>query len=484
MALKKSTPHVLIFPYPSQGPLNCMMKLAELLAIAGLHVTLLNTEDTQRRLFLSSASLPTIPLLRFKSIPDGLPDDPPRDASLLIDVAKSLNMNSRLLLPNLLLTMTSEDSSDGFPPVTCVIADGFLPSVVDLAEEIGLPCLSFRTPSACSIWACLCIPKLLQKGVLPFGEGVDFDELVQGVPGMEGFLRRRDLPEFFRRAKNADDPELKFMATVTAYSSKARGFILNTTEVLESTAVHHIRSQIPVTYAVGPLHAILESYRSACGTTDASPHTSSLWQEDTACLKWLDSQPDKSVVYVSFGSLTTLMQEELHAFYSGLVNSGHKFLWVLRPDMVQGPERIDEIKRSLSEEQGMIISWAPQQKVLAHQAVGCFLTHSGWNSTLESIIEGVPMLCWTFFLDQQINSRFVSEIWQIGLDMKDIRNREMVEKMVRQMMEGESAARFRQSAQNMADKVKQSIAEGGSSFREFHRLIEDIKSMSNSVVLN
>ncbi|KAF3338340.1 7-deoxyloganetic acid glucosyltransferase-like protein [Carex littledalei] len=323
MAANKNNPHVLIFPYPSQGPLNCMMKLAELLAVAGLHVTLLNTEDTHHRLSLSSASLPTIPLLRFKSIPDGLPDDQPRDASLLIDVAKSLNMNSRLLLRDLLLAKPSGDTSDAFPPVSCVIVDGFLPFVVDLSEEIGLPCLSFRTPSACSIWAYLCTPKLFQNGELPFREGVDLDELVKGVPGMEGFLRRRDLPEFFRGVKTADDPKVKFMATVSAYSGKTRGFILNTTEVLESTAVHHIRSQIPVTYAVGPLHAILKSYRSACGSTDASSYTSS-----------------------------------------------------------------------------------------------------------------------------------------------------------------ESAARFRQSARDMADAVKESIAEGGSSFREFHRLIEDIKSMSNSVVLN
>lgn len=380
--------------------------------------------------------------------------------------------------------MRKEDSSDGFPPITCVIVDGFLQTVVDLAQEIGLPCLSFRTPSACSIWAYLCIPKLLENGELPFAEGVDLDEFVKGVPGMEGFLRRRDLPEFFRGAKDEDDPELKFMATVTAYSGKARGFILNTTEVLESTAVHHIRSQIPVTYGVGPLHAILQLYRSAGGSTDTSPYTSSLWQEDTTCLKWLDSQPDKSVVYVSFGSLTTPTREQLHEFCSGLVNSGHKFLWVLRSDMVRDPGWADEIKRSLPEEQGKIISWAPQQKVLAHRAVGCFLTHSGWNSTLESIIEGVPMLCRPFFLDQQINSRFVSEIWRIGLDMKDIHNREVVENMVRKMMEGESAARFRQSARDMANAVKESIAEGGSSFREFNRLIEDIKSMSNSVVLN
>jgi UDP:flavonoid glycosyltransferase YjiC (YdhE family) len=147
--------------------------------------------------------------------------------------------------------------------------------------------------------------------------------------------------------------------------------------------------------------------------------------------------------------------------------------------MVRDPGWTDEIKRSLSEEQGRIISWAPQQKVLGHRVIGCFLTHSGWNSTLESIIEGVPMLCWPFFLDQKKNSRFVSEIWKIGLDMKDIPNREVVEKMVREMMEGELAARLRRSAQDMANAVKESIAEGGSSFREFQRLVDDIKSMSN-----
>ncbi|KAJ3705939.1 hypothetical protein LUZ61_009644 [Rhynchospora tenuis] len=145
MAPMKNTPHVLIFPYPSQGPLNCMMKLAELLAISGLHVTLLNTDNTSRRLCLSSTSLPTTPLLRFKSISDGLPEDQPRDASLLIDLAESLNKNSSLLLRDMMLALRSDDSSDGFPHVTCVIADGYLPSVVDLAKDVGLPCLSFRT---------------------------------------------------------------------------------------------------------------------------------------------------------------------------------------------------------------------------------------------------------------------------------------------------------------------------------------------------
>ncbi|KAJ3677040.1 hypothetical protein LUZ60_002764 [Juncus effusus] len=363
-----NTPHVLIFPYPSQGPLNCMMKLAELLAINGLHVTLLNTSDTHHRLILSAASLPKNPLLRFKFIPDGLPDDQPRDASLLVGVAESLDKTAKTLLRDLLVNMGgngSDSSSEcNFPPITCIIADGFMPFVVDVAEEIGIPCLSFRTPSACSIWAYLCIPNMLQNGELPF-DGADLDELVKGVPGMEGFLRRRDLPEFCRHVKGPDDSELKFMATITANSGKARGFILNTTDVLESTAVDHIRSQIPTTYAIGPIHALLKRYQHFGANV-----SSSLWREDETCVKWLDSQADMSVVYVSFGSLTQITHKELRELYAGLVNSSHKFLWVLRPNMIQNEEWTNEIKRSLSEEQGKIVSWAPQKQVLAHKGSG------------------------------------------------------------------------------------------------------------------
>ncbi|TKY69965.1 7-deoxyloganetic acid glucosyltransferase [Spatholobus suberectus] len=81
-----------------------------------------------------------------------------------------------------------------------------------------------------------------------------------------------------------------------------------------------------------------------------------------------------------------------------------------------------------------MVGWAPQEEVLAHKAIGGFLTHSGWNSTLESVVAGVPMICWPYFADQQINSRFVSEVWKLGLDMKDVCDRHVVEKMVNDLM--------------------------------------------------
>lgn len=116
-----------------------------------------------------------------------------------------------------------------------------------------------------------------------------------------------------------------------------------------------------------------------------------------------------------------LKWEELMEFWYGLVNSGQRFLWVRRPDSIAGEEEgevpSDVVKGT--RERGYLVGGAPQEEVLAHPAVGGFLTHNGWNSTLETILEGVPMICWPFFADQQINGRFVGKVWKLGLDTKD-----------------------------------------------------------------
>ena len=125
------------------------------------------------------------------------------------------------------------------------------------------------------------------------------------------------------------------------------------------------------------------------------------------------------------------------------------------------------------------MDWAPQEEVLAHPAVGGFLTHGGWNSTLESIVAGVPMICWPYFSDQQLNSRFVSHVWKMGMDMKDTCDRITVEKMVRDVME-ERRAEFTKSVDAMAKLARSSLSEGGTSYCNFNRLIEDIRLMSDS----
>lgn len=175
-----------------------------------------------------------------------------------------------------------------------------------------------------------------------------------------------------------------------------------------------------------------------------------------------------------------MSRDELVEFWHGLVDSGKRFLWVVRPDLVEGKvkEEIQELGKE-TRERGCVVGWAPQEEVLAHPAVGSFLTHSGWNSTLESGAAGVPMICWPLFADQQVNCRFVDEVWRIGLDMKDKLGRSVVERMVRDVMEGERAAELRRSAGEMAEHARRSVQEGGPSYKDMENLVKHIKAISS-----
>uniref|UniRef100_A0A0E0F417 Uncharacterized protein n=1 Tax=Oryza meridionalis TaxID=40149 RepID=A0A0E0F417_9ORYZ len=122
-----------------------------------------------------------------------------------------------------------------------------------------------------------------------------------------------------------------------------------------------------------------------------------------------------------------------------------------------------------------VVPWAPQRGVLRHRAVGCFLTHSGWNSTAEGVAEGVPMVCWPFFVDQQINSRLVGAVWGNRVDMKDACERGVVERSVKEAME---SGEIRRSARRLAEQVKRDTGDGGSSALEFERLVGFIRELS------
>ncbi|KAJ0978851.1 hypothetical protein J5N97_014325 [Dioscorea zingiberensis] len=482
--------HVLIFPFPAQGHVTPMLSLAEILSLSGLRITFLNTEHNHRRLLRHSPALSGFARLRnfrFLTIPDGLPEDDPRLSINFFKVQDSMMTSSRDRYKELL---TQE--IDGWPPVTCVVADGILHLANDVADEVGVPTLVFRTSSPCSCWVYQSLPILLHEGVIPFPEECDMDEMVCGVEGMEGIVRRRDLPSFMRFAKSADEHIIKFISTLNSHAIRGKGFILNSFEALDPTLLSIMRSYYPTIYTVGPLHLHVTSFISNYNEEEAeeeevdyksSSGSTSLWQEDRTCMTWLDNQRDKSVVYVSFGSVAVVSREQLNEFWQGLVNSGHRFLWAVRRDMVvsQGEEMMngtavaEELEKG-TKERGCMVDWAPQEEVLAHRAVGCFLTHSGWNSTLEGLVAGVPMICWPYFADQMINSRFTSEVWRIGVDMKDRCDRITVERMVREVMEGESALRLRSSAAKMGELARKSVEEGGTSRADLESLVRYIKS--------
>ncbi|KAK9061126.1 hypothetical protein SSX86_018306 [Deinandra increscens subsp. villosa] len=424
-------PHVLMFPLPLQGPVNAMFKLAELLCLSGFHITFLLTDHIHTQLLKYSnihSRFNAYPGFRLETISDGLPENHPRSGAELMDLFNSLKIKTMILFKDLLTS--GKLNSDLRRPVTCIIADGSMGYACDVANGVGLPVIYVRTFSACCLWVFFCLPKLIESGEIPF-VGNDLDRPIKSIPGMEGFIRHRDLP-IFCRTRNLSDPILNLylqnLPEITE-CSRAHGLILNTFDALEGPILDQIRAFCPNLYSVGPLHSHLK--HQLLGQSSPSLSSSnSLWKEDMSCITWLDSQPPNSVLYVSFGSLAVMPKEQYIELWHGLVNGGFHFLWVIRPNSVASD--LTNIPSELSkgtEERGFIVEWAPQEEVLAHKAVGGFLAHGGWNSTLESVIEGVPMICWPYFLDQQVNSRYVDEVWKLGRDMKDTCDRVIVEKV-------------------------------------------------------
>ncbi|KAL5733123.1 hypothetical protein ACOSQ2_032815 [Xanthoceras sorbifolium] len=465
------SPHVLIFPAPFQGHVNSMLNLAELLSLSGLAVTFLNSDHNHRRLLQYtdvSARFAQYPGFQFQTISDGLAADHPRSGLRLMEMFDAMSSNSRPLLKDLLV--------ESRQPVNCIIGDGIMGWVIDVADEVKIPVIHFRTIGACCFWIYFCIPEVIRAKELPMRENEDMDRLITTVPGMETFLRLRDLPSSCRVSDNTTNLGFQLFMNETQRSLRVNALILNTFEELEEPILSQIRTKFSNIYTIGPLHLHLKTRLIGSNTTTSFNQSSnSFWEVDRSCIAWLDKQPPRSVIYVSFGSIATLTREQLMEFWHGLVNSKQRFLWVIRPDSLVG---LDRERESLEEERGYIVGWAPQEEVLAHRAVGGFLTHSGWNSTLESVVAGQPMICWPCFGDQRVNSRFVGEVWKLGLDMKDhVCDRKVVKNMVNDLMV-ERREEFVKSTDRMAKLATKSVSDGGFSSYNLNRLIEHIRLMS------
>jgi UDP:flavonoid glycosyltransferase YjiC (YdhE family) len=260
----------------------------------------------------------------------------------------------------------------------------------------------------------------------------------------------------------------KVLARATETVRNSHGLVINTFEALETAELDRIRREVDVAVvlAVGPLHKL-----STRGTG------SSLLQQDRSCIEWLDRQAAESVLYVSFGSLASMDSGELWEVAWGLANSGQPFLWVVRPDLVRGsdgtglPEGFDRAVDG----RGKVIPWAPQQEVLAHPAVGGFWTHNGWNSTLESITEGLPMICRPQFADQMMNTRYVETEWSVGFELEGELERNKIEEAIRNLMSHGDVVR--ESARELKKKVATCLESGGSSVLAIDKLIDYISSL-------
>lgn len=461
--------HVLLFPFPANGHIKPFLCLAHLLCNAGLRVTFLNTHHHHRNITHNLTRLAAqFPSLHFESISDGLPLDQPRN---IVDgkLFESMPRVTKHLFRQLLLSY-----NNGTSPITCVITDVILRFPMDVAQELRIPVFCFATFNARFLFLFFSIPKLIEDGQIPYPVGNSNQEL-HGVPGGEGLLRCKDLPGFWSVEDVAKMDPMNFVSQILA-TSKSSGLILNTFDELEAPFVTSLSKIYKRLYTIGPIHSLLKnSTQSQC----------EFWKEDHSCLAWLDSQPPRSVLFVSFGSLVKLTSSQLKEFWNGLVNSGKAFVLVLRSDGLieeageDGKQKklvIKEIMDTKAEGRWMIVNWAPQEQVLVHEAIGGFLTHSGWNSTLESLTAGVPMISWPQIGDQTSNATWITKVWKIGVQMEGSYDRSTVETMVKSIMEQQDE-KMENTIAELAKRAKDRVSKHGTSYQNLQRLVEDIQEI-------
>jgi UDP:flavonoid glycosyltransferase YjiC (YdhE family) len=200
-----------------------------------------------------------------------------------------------------------------------------------------------------------------------------------------------------------------------------------------------------------------------------------LLQVSSDCVKWLNSKPNSSVVYVSFGSYFVLSERQTDEIARALLDCGFSFLWVLR-------EKTEDLKfREEFGEKGKIVKWCSQIEVLSHSSLGCFFTHCGWNSTLESLVSGVPMVAFPQWTDQKTNAKLVEDVWKIGvrLDGKvnedGIVGREEIRKCLEVVMgSGEKGEEMKKNAKKWKELAREAGKEGGPAEKNLRSFLDDI----------
>ncbi|KAI5083521.1 hypothetical protein GOP47_0003264 [Adiantum capillus-veneris] len=379
----------------------------------------------------------------------------------------------------------------GRPP-TCVVAHSFVPWTALVAQQLGIPRIEFWTSNALSYLLNLNVSALCQANIFPEkGNGPpdwksESPVMLDCIPCLPPVSA-----ELFPAPIRFDPEPSPFRALFKELCSSAKlsdRILVNTVSELEPDAFRGLQAMgIPVRAMAGPLldydikvpkgpqeqgHNPGITAHEANG--NSSSHVLETSKEDTSdsCLLWLDTQAESSVIYVAFGTVAKLSAEDVEELAMGLEASGHPFLWALRDDA--------HVKPGLRGK-GMVTSWAPQVKVLAHKAVGGFVTHCGWNSSIECLWEGVPMLGCPQLGDQRSNMWCMRELWGTGLEMKRTTSgglqKAYVEAGVKALLEGEEGRTARKRAEEMKQVVRAACREDGESFRNMRQLYDDMKAL-------
>ncbi|KAF3439890.1 hypothetical protein FNV43_RR18168 [Rhamnella rubrinervis] len=447
--------HIAIFPTPGMGHLIPLLEFAKrLVHNHNINVTfIIPTDGSPTKAQKSSLdALPAaidyvfLPPVSFDDVPEG---------------AKIETLMSLTVVRSLSSLRESLKSLASRTKLVSLVVDLFGTDAFDVAKEFNLSPYMFYPSTAMALSLFIYLPKLDETVSCEYRE---LPEPVR-IPGCVPIPGKELLDPVQERQNDA----YKWLLHHTKRYRLAEGVMVNSFKELEPGAISALEDKEPgepPVYPVGPLVNMEPSSKV----------------DESACLKWLDEQPHGSVLFVSFGSGGTLSSEQVNELALGLEASEQRFLWVVRtPNETvanaayfsvhsQGDPLYFLPNGFLERTKGRglaVPSWAPQAKILSHGSTGGFLTHCGWNSTLESVVNGVPLIAWPLYAEQKMNAFMLAQDIGVALRPKAKENgivgKEEIANVIKGLMEGEEGKRIRNQMKNLKDAASRALSEDGSS---------------------
>ncbi|CAL4954685.1 unnamed protein product [Urochloa decumbens] len=464
---------VVLYPSLGVGHLNPMAQLAKaLLRRGGVSVTIAVVDPPEKDAVLAAAlarlaaASPAI-TVRLLPIPPSSRAPSKSYSHPIMPILDALRAASPAL---------REFLRSHAPAVDALVVDMFCTDALDVAAELAIPAYIFYPSAAGDLAVYLQVPDLRRAAPSSLKDMGKAPLEFAGVPP----VRAHDMPDTMQ---DWESDVCQVRLQQLARMPEATGILVNSFEWLESRALKALREghclpghSTPKIYCVGPL--------VDGGRTEENG-------ERHACLGWLDRQPKQSVVFLCFGSMGAFSAAQLKETARGLERSGHRFLWTVRSSRRERSNSLEPDLEALlpdgflerTKDRGFVLkNWAPQTEVLRHEAVAAFVTHCGWNSALEAIMSGVPMICWPLYAEQRLNKVHMVEEMKVGVVVEgydeELVMADEVEIKVRLVMESEEEKKLRERMATAKEMAADAIKKGGSSDVELGEFLRGLGNIS------
>ncbi|CAM8964546.1 unnamed protein product [Rhodiola kirilowii] len=470
---KKKSNHIVIFPFMAQGHIIPIIALAHKIHNHNhnnnITISIVNTPLNIANLKSSASSFPqNFPIqfyeLPFNSSDFGLPPDAQNTDVLPYPLLIRLITAAASLKPAFTNLISSLAARDGAPPA-CIISDIFLGWTVDVAKEFNIYhaifCGGGGFGFGCyySVWVNMPHRKLINSE-----SSNEF--ILPDFPEAAGKFHTSQLPASQLQA-DGTDPWSTFQAANLPKWIESDSIMFNTVEELDSTGLAYFRRLTKKNiYAIGPVLLPAEHRSRRIG------------KDAVSCKKWLDSKPDNSVLYVSFGSNNTISAPHMMQLAFALEKSRVNFIWVIRPPLgfeINSEFREEEwlpegfVQRMRDDgDRGLVVhNWAAQVDILSHAAVSVFLSHCGWGSVMEAMSEGVVLLGWPMAGEQFFNAKFLEEMVGVCVEVArgsqcEVKHEDIAGKIVA-VMHGEKGEAMRRRAEEVRETVRNAVRDADGS---------------------